>query len=233
MTETTPEQIPQPDATAPDDVTVTTKPFALTPKAYFRILLGNMFGKHWWCFPFFATGLFFLEAMRWLSMGYFGTEPKLELSNIVLTTEIALIVFIGVYYGFVCLYLRSVAYHPSNKAIMHPRNMTLSRNKLVAQANSDDAEESNVWVYKREDIFQATTRKWCYLFFLTPHMFVYVSKDAFQNDTDRELFEKTILPAYPRPKSMLKRGILYYFLGIAIITMAVIATVLICLTHSQ
>jgi hypothetical protein len=233
MAETHPEQTPQPDATDHDDVTVTTKLFALTPKAYFQILLGNMFGKHWWYFPYAATILLVLELARWLFLGYFGHEPHLELAGFYLMLEIVMFAFLVVYYGWIYFYLRSVAYHPSNKAIMHPRNMTLSRNKLVAQASSDDAGESNVWVYKREDIFQATTRKWCYLFFLTPHMFVYVSKDAFQNDTDRELFEKTILPAYPRPKSMLKRGILYYFLGIAIITMAVIVTVLICLTHSQ
>lgn len=231
MSEASPETSPQPNAIAVDDVTddviVTTKPFALTPKAYFKIMLRINFGKIWWHLPFIATVILGLELARWRFLGYFGTEPYPGLAFFILVMEIGLFAYLALYYGKVYWHLRATAYHQSNKAIMHPRVMTLSRKKLVVQAVDENPEEDSVWVYKNEDVFQTVTTKWCYLFFLTPIMFVYVLKDAFQNDADREFFETTILPTYPQQKSSLKRGILYYFLSVAVtIAAGVVAAII-------
>lgn len=226
MTEQVHDPSLQNDADANDNVTITTKPFEFTPQAYLKTMLRITLGKHWWFFPFAATVFLILESVRYLFSGYFGHEPHSELAVFVLLVEIGLLVYILAYYFCIYWQLRAAAYHQSNKVVMRPRVVTLSRKKIIVNADNDD-EEDSVWVYKNEDIFQTMALKRYYLFFLTPLLFVFVLKDAFQSDADRELFEKTILPAYPRQKSELKRGILFYFVILAVTIAAGIAAALI------
>lgn len=184
------------NANDPDDVMVTTQPFALTPKTYFRISLRIMFWNHWWIVPYLLTVFIALELARYAFLtGYFDGEPAPDFAGFILKMEIFLLLFVVLYYGLLCRRIRAGAYHKSNQSVMLPRTTTFSKEKFEIRQNHDG--ECSHWTYAKSDVFCVATLKKCYLFFITPAMFVFVSKDAFPNDSDRDNFEKVILSEYP------------------------------------
>jgi len=206
----------------PPQVTITTLPFELTPKEYLRISINIYVGKCWWLSLLYLFLLLSMQFLKMLYMGYFGTRVKLEMANNLFMWQAMLMVFAVCFILFLYYYLRAAAYHPSNRAIMVPRTMTFDKKQIIAKASNegqDDVVES-VWVYKKEDVFQVANLSWCYLFFITPIMFVFIPKIAFQTPEDREYFEKEILSLYPPKKLKYWQGALscmaVIFIGIVV-----------------
>jgi hypothetical protein len=213
----------------PPEVTITTQPFELTPKEYLRILLRVMDRKYWWLSSLYSMMIFSLLFLMYLSTGHFGFEADLEMSKTLFKWLIILCLFVVSYVIYYYFYLRSFAHHPSNRVIMLPRTITFDKKQIIARASSegpDDTVES-VWVYKNEDVFQVANLNWCYLFFVTHAMFVFIPKNAFQNSEDREYFEKEILPLYPPRKLKFWQGVISWM---AILFIGIVCSILlVCL----
>jgi|GEM_PF-2698630 len=190
----------------PPEVTITTLPFALMPKEYFRVSLRNMFWETWWFF--LAIILVALLLLKYIIMapadlvdvsGYFNVL----INGLILIGSLG--IFLLVVFIFVC-YWR--AYH--NKAghiYFQKRQSTISRNQVTEfQTN-----EGNLWKYKKDQSYGVEILHWCYLFWVAQNMFVFIPKTAIANEQDRMILEKEILPVYPKRKRRIWPGLLYSF----------------------
>ncbi len=180
-----------------EETTVTTRPFALTPKEYFQILLRLAYWKCWWqiamvmLVALFSLGLCLIDDANVRYGGFLGFAV------------FGLISLIGLLWPlYKCM---SFAYHPGNKAVMKTVQYTLSKNRVIAI----EPESGNVSTHLRQDFFAIEKCKKYYLVWLTANLMFYLAKDAFQSPEDIETFEKEILPAYPLQKRSLFYGIFY------------------------
>jgi len=181
----------------PPDVTVTTKPFALTPKVYFRILLRITYWNAWWRLAIIAVFMaycLFLCCFKDEGVRFGG------LLGVVISGS--LLIFGSLYCYFKN---RSIAHHPANKVVMKMSQITLSKKRIVA----NELENGNVAMYDKSDIFAIEQCKGYFLLWLTPHLMLYLAKDAFQDQDDLTTFEEKILPEYPQLKRRLRSGIFY------------------------
>ncbi|MDR1385585.1 MAG: hypothetical protein LBJ67_17310 [Planctomycetaceae bacterium] len=188
---------------------VTTQPFVLTPKTYYHILLRHWYHKY--CWVLFLNPLLFLflcGVAAWCC--FYG---KTDIFYFVLKITACYVLFILFYHGFSHWRLRRAAYHPANKSIMRRVIYTLSRESFtVREIPEDSQEEENIVTRKATDLFQVAVCQQYYLLFLTPYFFCYLPKNAFQKESDRELFEQEILSKYPLAKSNIGKNLVYGFL---------------------
>ena len=200
MTEPTCD-IPAFEANDPNGLTIITKPFALTPETYLRILLRNASWNRWWLMAIIAICMFFFlflccsndENIRF--GGFFWS-----------IISGAYLLFSLFYYYFI---YRRTAYHPASKVLMKTRQMTLTKDLIIANVIDD----GGVSRLKKEEIFRIEQCKNYYMIWIAPHMFLYLAKDAFQNQEDLKTFEEKILPEYPQLKRKLRYGI-YYIIAV-------------------
>ncbi|MDR1493051.1 MAG: hypothetical protein LBT05_10060 [Planctomycetaceae bacterium] len=186
---------------------VATQPFALTPKTYYRIFLHHWYRKYWWII--LLNPLLFLLLCGLTTLFFFyGKTDAFYFSLKIIACYVLFILF---YHGSVHWRFRRAAYHPANKPIMRRHTYTLKKENFTVCEISDDDQE-NIVVRKTTDLFQVVVCQQYYLLFLTPYFFCYLPKDAFRQESDRELFEREILPEYPLVKSNTGKGLFYCFL---------------------
>jgi len=181
----------------PPQVTITTLPFELTPKVYFRILLRIMFLGIWWVialvavFALFCISLFFFNDANVRFGGFLG---------LVFFSTIILILILR--FWFLC---RNTAYHPSSKVTMKTVVMVLAKDQIVAH----EPENSNVSMYLRDEIYLVEKCKNHYVIWVTHQLIHYLPKNAFSTPEDIKAFESKILPAYKELKRSLIPGFFY------------------------
>lgn len=190
-TDTTSQQTPE--------IAVTTQPYALTPNVYFKISVRNMFWMIWWCFLFIF--LFDLLCLWNIYAAHVSSEPIGGYVNSLFFTS-----FMGV---FLLVWLLGVCFWRSYRTkaarlFFQQRQLTISRDQITAF----QADEGNLWKYKRDQFYGIEILGSCYLFWVAPQMFVYVPKSAFASEQDRMTLENEILPAYPKRKRRLWPGLL-------------------------
>jgi len=187
----------------PPQVTITTLPFELTPKVYFRINLRNVFWDIWWIIALVAVVALYCLSLCCINDANVRFGGFL---GFVIFSAMALIVILR--FWFIC---RTNAYHPSNKAVLKTHVMVLAKDQIIAH----EPEIGNVSMYIRDEIYAIEKCRDYYVIWVTHQLIHYLPKDAFSTPEDIKTFETEILPAYKELKRSLKQGFLYLTLIIA------------------
>lgn len=189
---------PQPDAKTADDVTVTTKPFALTPKKYSRILLRLALWNNLWLVVLMVVCVLVL-------LGTDRPEEESIVSIIIRSTVSCIIIFLlcFFYYWLKC---QSIVNLPANKTAMKTNVLVLGKNWITFNTpqegsfviySASTVQEDCVYSIATDSIYVVENYQDYYLIWLSQDSMHYLPKNAFASPEDLETFETKILPTYP------------------------------------
>lgn len=143
---------------------IETQSFKLTPNTFFKIIAATRLRRSWWMYlGYFAFALFFLK-------DFYQSQ---------LTSY--MVIFGFAYPPAVFGYLFYWAHSSKNKAFFLERKLTFDEDKIIS-TDEDGAHNEIFW----KNVFAVVDRTQYWLLYIAKGQFIYLPKDAFQSDKDRQ-----------------------------------------------
>ena len=153
---------------------ITTDKIQLTSKDFFKIILTISFRKKWWGFVFFGI----------LAMVLVFQEDRYSLKEFLIIFAILFpVVFVIKHWIY--------SYSKDNRIFLLERHFEIYEDKIVEILN--DGTNSLI---KNDHFIKVIRTKKFYLLYFAKEQFIFIAKDSFKSEKDKEWFEREILRKY-------------------------------------
>lgn len=151
--------------------TIITNKVQLTAKELFKIYLSRYIKRRWWVYAVILLAIIFLSID--------GFEDSFE---------VFVVVFGIVYPILLCIQLWRYVKSKKNKIIFLERHFEIDDNKICGIIDKDTYSP-----IKLEHFIKVERVRDAYLLFISKNQFIYIPFDAFQNASDKDIFENEII----------------------------------------